>query len=1572
MNSFRRLSPALGVCFALVLVTSAFAFQPRQPGRFDALVIDDPSSISATTGTLLESLPADHPTRSSWNAFKAAHGPAWQVFLDARSGAPLLVQGQGIPWVAGNGNRMKDGSPPAIESLERSLRVFVQANRDVFLAGDTELVLDSAASGPLTPEVWQVVFSRRVGGLPVAGDTYVFTVGHGNLVSFGASRWGGVQPASTTPAVGPDEALGNLARYMKLDLSQLAVGRAPALEILPQPAGGRVWSGPVGEGWTSTLVYRMTVRVAEDPGTWTALVDATSGAILAFYDETRYGQAKGGVYPISDDQLCPDGCEQPNWPMPFADVTINAAGQTAGSMGLFDCSPGGSVATTHLAGPYVRVSDVCGAVSESVTCDDDLDLKQSGGIDCVVPPGSSVGNTHSARTGFYHLNRIAEHGRAWLPSNTWLTQQLVDNVNLNSTCNAFWDGSSVNFYKSGGGCNNTGEIAGVFLHEWGHGLDNFDGGGYDNPSEAYADITAFMSTHVSCVGRGFFQSGNCGGYGDACLNCTGIRDDDWNAHASHQPHTPANFLQPNCGGGGGPCGREVHCEGYVSAEALWDLAVRDLTTSGMDLDSAWQLTDKLWYKSRNGSGGNAYNCTLPSSDGCGATSWFTKLRTIDDDDGNLSNGTPHAAAIFAAFNRHAIACGTVSDPSNQNTSSCPALPAPAVSATAGSNSVTVTWATVPNAASYRVLRNDVGCSNAFTIMATVAAPATSWTDTGLPNSFPLYYRVQAVGANSACDGPVSSCEVATPQPFAGSITLDRATYGCSVTINITVRDANIGASTTTATIWSTTEPAPQTVVLTETPPGGSKYVGSIATTPAPPASDGLLSIVNGDTITAHYLDADDGSGGHNLIREATSGTDCLSPSITAVASSGVTDTQATVSWATDQASDSQLTWGVSTPPTTVSSNGALTTAHSIPLSGLHSCGVYYYQVASTDPSGNRTTDSSGGQYYHFETLGNFPGTGLQPCHAGRVYLDRAAYSCSDAMALKVIDIDLNVNPAVAETVAVDATSTSETSPEQLVLTETGPNTSTFTATLPTDGGAVAHDGKLQVRDGDLITVTYHDTDDGAGSPNVSWTTATADCLGPAISNLQVTDQPPFRVMVTWTTPEPATGQVDYGTTTALGKTVFSAALTTSHTLYVTDNLQCALNYFKVTSTDARGYTIVEDRGGALYTFETGRVPGAVFVDGFETSTGWSLNGEWQIDAPRGLGGGPNSSPDPASAWSGSKVLGVDLTGLGAWLGEYEPNVQLQATSPLIDARGSSSVQLIIRRWLNVDDRQHDVATIEGNKHGWSEIWGNPNGSDTLDSAWSTQRYDISSLAGANRQFQLRFTMSTSPNRNLSGWNIDDVVIKDATKPDGEACGTCANKPSFSGLASAADANACADTGVSLAWQTAAAWGSGASGTYAVYRDTTPNFTPSASNRIASGLAAVSYTDAAAPNSVTLYYLVRAENNETCSTGPANSGVQDDNTAYRSARDDLSQATPADLGSSVRSNPVNDVHVRLSWSAGAGSATYSVYRADNPRMIGASVSGTTANLFFDDTGEMANGNSRYYLVRGVNTCGTAGP
>ena len=56
--------------------------------------------------------------------------------------------------------------------------------------------------------------------------------------------------------------------------------------------------------------------------------------------------------------------------------------------------------------------------------------------------------------------------------------------------------------------------------------------------------------------------------------------------------------------------------------------------------------------------GNWYTCSVGG--GCSATGGYLSVLAADDDDGDLSNGTPHMTAIRAAFERHEIHCETPS------------------------------------------------------------------------------------------------------------------------------------------------------------------------------------------------------------------------------------------------------------------------------------------------------------------------------------------------------------------------------------------------------------------------------------------------------------------------------------------------------------------------------------------------------------------------------------------------------------------------------------------------------------------------------------------------------------------------------------------------------------------------------------------------------------------------------------------------------------------------------------------------------------------------------------------------
>lgn len=170
----------------------------------------------------------------------------------------------------------------------------------------------------------------------------------------------------------------------------------------------------------------------------------------------------------------------------------------------------------------------------------------------------------------------------------------------------------------------------------------------------------------------------------------------------------------------------------------------------------------------------------------------------------------------------------------------------------------------------------------------------------------------------------------------------------------------------------------------------------------------------------------------------------------------------------------------------------------------------------------------------------------------------------------------------------------------------------------------------------------------------------------------------------------------------------------------------------------------------------------IWEDDFEELTGWMLNGEFQIDSPQGLGG-EYGNPDPTSAYSGSNVLGVDLTGLGASLGDYETDLSTHeyfAISPVIDCSQFVSVELNFIRWLNVEVSTYDHAYIcVSNDDGttWNEIW--TNSAEVTDNSWNSSNYDISEIADLNGNIRIRFSIgSTDGSWQYSGWNVDDVVI----------------------------------------------------------------------------------------------------------------------------------------------------------------------------------------------------------------------
>ncbi len=223
-------------------------------------------------------------------------------------------------------------------------------------------------------------------------------------------------------------------------------------------------------------------------------------------------------------------------------------------------------------------------------------------------------------TAFYHVNVIHDFVKQEIPTFTGMDFSLTTNVDVSGTCNAFYNGSSINFYAPGGGCLSYATVADVVYHEYAHGInDNFyqDQGSFFNNGamgEAYGDLWAFAITLDPILGRG----GN---------------DSDPDDYIRRYDINPKVYPEDIVG--------EVHADGEILAGAWWDLYL----LMG-NMDTIMYLFADAYYGlqavAANGNEGQAFRDVL------------LDVLQADDDDGNINNGTPNGSAICQAFGQHGI------------------------------------------------------------------------------------------------------------------------------------------------------------------------------------------------------------------------------------------------------------------------------------------------------------------------------------------------------------------------------------------------------------------------------------------------------------------------------------------------------------------------------------------------------------------------------------------------------------------------------------------------------------------------------------------------------------------------------------------------------------------------------------------------------------------------------------------------------------------------------------------------------------------------------------------------------
>jgi hypothetical protein len=190
---------------------------------------------------------------------------------------------------------------------------------------------------------------------------------------------------------------------------------------------------------------------------------------------------------------------------------------------------------------------------------------------------------------------------------------------------------------------------------------------------------------------------------------------------------------------------------------------------------------------------------------------------------------------------------------------------------------------------------------------------------------------------------------------AGFISLDDTVYSCSATVGITVGDADLAGAATQDVTVETTGGDLETVALAESGPDNGIFQGSIDTSSASPVpGDGVLQTASGETITATYIDQDDGNGNQVTV-QAAAGVDCGPPEFNGLVSAAPAGDAIVLAWNAATEPNGPVTYNIYRDETAGPPIGSLlasTCALTYRDGSVSFNQAYYYVVRAADRIGN--------------------------------------------------------------------------------------------------------------------------------------------------------------------------------------------------------------------------------------------------------------------------------------------------------------------------------------------------------------------------------------------------------------------------------------------------------------------------------------------------------------------------------------------------------------------------------------------------------------------------------------------
>jgi MYXO-CTERM domain-containing protein len=554
-----------------------------------------------------------------WSAFSAGEGAGWQVRFDERTGTPHVAWGPGIElgtlqseadveraawsFLSRNedllgmdvgdlrfGRAIYDSDRDAWQvRLDRVVRGSNQAQQPSSLGGD----LGSALDLPDLENAEPAQMSEALAEMARYGQPRVWRGGvdlriqNGNLTMFRMDTYPMASEIETTPRVSAADAI------------RIAIQDGPEAEAEHEVDGAVLIVLPWEEPGTLEQRLCWLVRTSTNlgtghPGIWASFVDAQTGELVNVHNQIRF--ITGTVYGEHDTRTV--NGEMSVSPMPFVSVASDGDSDKSDLEGQFDLS--GDTFSVNLDGTWFSANNQAGP-------DGRLNFSGSEGV------WTSDDATQAEISSYVFLHHVWEWGEYYAPEVGITNTRINTNLNLDSNCNAYYDGD-VNFYTQGSGCNNTGRIADVNYHEWGHGFHAYAADTWwvdGSIGEGSSDVVSFFQTGDNIVAPYFNTNGS------------GIRD------VSPDRVYPDDWID------------QVHTDGLIFAGAVWDLW--GILEEDLGEDQAYDQTVELFVATLK---------TNPST-----PDTYDEFIAADDDNGDLGDGTPNQCSIMDAFSLHGLGPG---------------------------------------------------------------------------------------------------------------------------------------------------------------------------------------------------------------------------------------------------------------------------------------------------------------------------------------------------------------------------------------------------------------------------------------------------------------------------------------------------------------------------------------------------------------------------------------------------------------------------------------------------------------------------------------------------------------------------------------------------------------------------------------------------------------------------------------------------------------------------------------------------------------------------------------------------